>query len=53
MIDFDEELEKYQPILEINEVEESIESDEMQDILDMLIYISKEKDMSSTWSKRR
>ena len=53
MIDFDEELEKYHPILEVDEVEESIQSDEMNDILDMLIYISKEKDMGSGWSKRR
>ena len=52
MIDFNTELEKYQPILEMDEIEDAVKSDEMQDILDMLIYISREKD-GSAWRNRR
>lgn len=36
MIDFREELKKYNPILEIEDVEISIQSDEIQDIQDLL-----------------
>ena len=43
MINFKEELLKYEPILEIDDIEKSIHSNELQDILDMLNYISKGK----------
>jgi len=41
MIDFDEELKKYQPILEIDQVEDSVHTDEIEDIIDMVKHIVK------------
>ncbi len=43
MIDFKEELLKYQPILELDNIEDAIHSGEMQDMLDILQHISREK----------
>lgn len=37
MIDFDEELTKFQPILELEEVQESIQNDNFNDLSDLLI----------------
>ena len=42
MIDFKEELAKYKPIMTMDEVEEAI-TDEIQDIMDLLQYISGKK----------
>ncbi len=42
MINFREELQKYKPSLEVDEIEESIHSDEIQDMLDLLQHISKQ-----------
>ena len=39
MIDFKEEINKYKPVRTVDEVEEGIQ-DEVQDILDLLQYIS-------------
>lgn len=39
MINFEEELSKYELIKEIDEVEQSIESDELRDIMDLINYI--------------
>ena len=36
MINFKEELSKYKPILEIDEVEESLQNDELKDMMDLL-----------------
>ncbi|MEA4815649.1 hypothetical protein SDC9_172854 [bioreactor metagenome] len=44
MINFKEELLKYEPIMEIDEIENSIYSDSMQDMFDILQYITKQKD---------
>lgn len=46
MIDFKEELKKYTPILEIEGVETAIESDEIQDMEDLLqsLYKTIEKE---------
>ena len=41
MIDFKQELSKYQPILELERIEESIHTSEVQDILDILQHLSK------------
>ena len=43
MIDFKQELSKYQPILELDRIEDSIHTSEIQDILDILQHISKDK----------
>lgn len=40
MIDFKTEIKKYQPLLEIEEVEESIHSEEIKDIIDLLHQIT-------------
>jgi len=42
MINFKEEIKKYEPILEISEIEDSIHSTELKDIMDMLNHITKD-----------
>ncbi len=39
MINFKDEIKKYEQILELNDIEDSIHSTEMKDIMDMLDYI--------------
>ncbi|HHW68234.1 MAG: hypothetical protein PWP07_1095 [Epulopiscium sp.] len=41
MLDFKEELRKFKPILEIDHIEEAIQSNEVKDILDLLTQITK------------
>lgn len=41
MIDFEKELEKFKPIMEIGHIEEQIENEEMKDLID-LIKISRQ-----------
>ncbi|MDR1066515.1 MAG: hypothetical protein LBL35_03640 [Clostridiales bacterium] len=41
MIDFREEIAKYKPIMEMEDVEASIQSEETRDIMDLLQYITK------------
>ncbi|HIT87017.1 MAG TPA: hypothetical protein IAB62_04535 [Candidatus Coprocola pullicola] len=48
MIDFKQELSKYQPILELERIEDSIHTSEVQDILDILQHISKSKNQVSS-----
>ena len=43
MIDFKQELSKYQPILELERIEDSIHTSEVQDILDILQHLSKKQ----------
>lgn len=43
MINFKEELSKYQPVLEVDQIEDAIHSGEVQDILDILQHISEDK----------
>ena len=52
MINFKDELKKYEPILELNDIEDSIRSTDMKDIMDMLDYISRESSASSFIKKR-
>lgn len=40
MIDFKSEIEKYKPLLEIDNIEENIRNDEIQDIMDLLKELS-------------
>lgn len=42
MLNFKEELAKFEPILELDHIENSIRSSEVQDILDILQHISKD-----------
>lgn len=39
MIDFKTEISKYKPILGVDEVEESVQSDEIRDVMDLLQHI--------------
>lgn len=43
MINFKEELAKYEPILEIDDIENTIHSNELQDMFDILQHISRQK----------
>jgi len=40
MINFEEEVSKYKPILNIDDVEHSIQTDEIKDMMDLLQYIT-------------
>jgi len=39
-VDFKTELKKYQPLVEIDEVEEKINAEEIQDVIDLLQYMA-------------
>jgi len=39
VIDFKEEIQKYKPVLETDDVEAAVHSDEIKDIMDLLQYI--------------
>jgi len=41
MIVFKDEIQKYKPVMEINDVEAAVESDEIKDVMDLLQYISR------------
>ena len=40
VLDFKEELKKYKPVLGMEDVEKSIKSDEVKDLMDLLQYLS-------------
>lgn len=42
MIDFKEEINKYRPVMQIEDVETAVHSDEIKDVMDMLQYITKQ-----------
>ncbi len=44
MLNFEEELKKFKPILTVEEVEEAVYNDEMRDVYDLLSYISEQID---------
>jgi len=43
MIEFKKELKKYEPVLEIEDIEEDVADDGTQDILELLQYLAKER----------
>lgn len=43
MLNFKDELSRYQPILEIDQIEDALHPSQMQDLLDILQHIAKEK----------
>lgn len=45
MINFNEEIEKFKPIIEIEDIEESINDEGFEDILDMLSHILHQNNM--------
>ena len=44
MLSFKEELAKYECIMELDDIEQSIQNDELQDMLDILLKISKQNE---------
>lgn len=48
MINFKEEILKYEPILEIDDIEGAIHANELQDMFDMLQYISKQNSLNNS-----
>lgn len=42
MLDFREEITKYKPVLGLEDVEQSVQSDEIKDVMDLLQYITKQ-----------
>ncbi len=42
MIDFKEEINKYKPIMGMDEVERAVQTDEIKDVMDLLQYITKQ-----------
>ena len=45
MINFNEEIEKFKPIIEIDDIEQSINDEGFEDILDMLSHILHQNNM--------
>ena len=43
MFNFKDELSRYQPIMEIDQIEDALHPNQMQDLLDILQHIAKEK----------
>ena len=43
MFNFKDELTIYQPIMEIDQIEDALQPSQMQDLLDILQHIAKEK----------
>ena len=43
MFNFKDELTRYQPIMEIDQIEDALQPSQMQDLLDILQHIAKEK----------
>ena len=48
MIDFKEEMNKYKPVLSVDDVENEVNGDEIKDVLDLLQYIIKQETNSVT-----
>ena len=42
MLNFKEELKKYQPLMELYDIQSSLQPSQMQDLLDILQHIAKE-----------
>ncbi len=47
VFNFKDELSRYQPILEIDQIEDALQPSQMQDLLDILQYIAKDKKQTS------
>ena len=47
VFNFKDELSRYQPILEIDQIEDALQPSQTQDLLDILQYIAKDKKQTS------
>jgi len=45
MIDFDEELKRYKPVLEVDELQERVGGNDVKDILELLQHLSAKVNM--------
>jgi len=43
MIDFKREIQRYKPVMEVDDIENSINSDEIKDMIDILTQLSNQK----------
>jgi len=43
MIDFKTEIKKYEPIMELEQVGDSVSSDEIRDVIDMLQHLTRKE----------
>lgn len=43
MFNFKDELSRYQPILELDQIEEALQPDQLKDLIDILDHIAKNK----------
>jgi len=51
MINFKDEIKKYEQILELKDIEDSVHSVEMKDIMDMLDYIARDRKSSVSFKR--
>lgn len=42
MIDFKEEINKYKPVIGMDDVEKAVQTDEVRDVMDLLQYLAKQ-----------
>lgn len=47
MFNFKDELSRYQPIMKIDQIEDALQPSQMQDLLDILQHIAKDKKQTS------
>ena len=47
VFNFKDELSRYQPIMEIDQIEDALQPNQMQDLLDILQHIAKDKKQTS------
>jgi len=52
MIDFKDEIKKYEQILELDDIEDSVHSTDLKDIMDMLGYIASVKGFQNNTRSR-
>lgn len=48
MFNFKDELNRFQPIMEIDQIQDALHPSQMQDLLDILQHIAKEKKQTTT-----
>lgn len=48
MLNFKEELKKYQPLMELDDIQSALQPSQMQDLLDILQHIAKENKSQDT-----
>lgn len=52
MLNYEEELKKFKPVLDVNEVESAVYGQDMMDVIDLLRDMQAEKDAQNTESTK-